>query len=303
MPLMPLLPLLPLLPRPRVQASSRCTPCPALVVALLLASGPASAQIPPTRTSSESSMAPMPTPQPIPSAPPDVGGPGPASQPAPPPVIQPVYSPPAPASTMAVGPVDPAVTPPPPNPADTAEAPRRRWAWGEASTLLARDAKVGLYLGPTFKLTGINRRPALMLGAEFAVIIGERFSIGAAGSVLTTPLPAVRSDGRTFNMRMQYAGLTLGVALVRVKFFSLGVGALIGGGRVCLNDERLDRCVNKAGMFVAEPELGVSFALTKVLRLSLSGGYRVAFAQAWSGPADTLLRGFTGTLGFRLGRY
>lgn len=248
----------------------------------------------------------MPTPQPIPSAAPDVGGLGSASQPAPPPVIQPVYSPPVPASTMAVGPVDPAVTPPPPNPADTAdtaEAPRRRRAWGEGSTLLARDAKLGVYLGPTFKLTDINRRPALMLGAEFAVIIGERFSIGAAGSALATPLPATRSDGRTFNMRMQYAGLTLGVALVRVKFFSLGVGALVGGGRACLNDERLDRCVNKAGMFVVEPELGMSFALTKVLRLSLSGGYRVVFAQAWSGPADTLLRGFTGTLGFRLGRF
>jgi len=288
--------------RLRVLVSSRRSLWPALGVALLLAAGPASAQIPPTRTSSESSMAPMPTPQPIPTAPPDLGGLGSASQPAPP-VIQPVYSPPAPASTIAVGPVDPAVTAPPRNPADTAEAPRRRKAWGEGSTLLARDAKLGVYFGPTFKLTDINRRPALMLGAEFAVIIGERFSIGAAGSALTTPLPATRSDGRTFNMRMQYAGLTLAVALVRVKFFSLGVGALVGGGRVCLNDERLDRCVNKAGMFVAEPELGMSFALTKVLRLSLSGGYRVAFAQAWSGPADTLLRGFTGTLGVRLGRF
>ena len=142
-----------------------------------------------------------------------------------------------------------------------------------------------------------------MLGAEFAVVIGERFSIGAAGTALTTPLPATRNDGRTFNMRMQYAGLTLGVALVRVKFFTLGVGALVGGGRVCLNDERLDRCVNKAGIFVAEPELDVTFAITKVLRVALSGGYRVAFAQAWSGPADHRLRGFTGTLSLRLGRF
>jgi hypothetical protein len=160
-----------------------------------------------------------------------------------------------------------------------------------------------VYIAPTFKLTSINRLPSLMLGADFAVLIAERFAIGAAGSAIATPLPAMRSDGRTFNMRMQYAGVTLGVALVRVKFFSLSLGALIGGGRVCLNDERLDRCVNRAAMFVAEPELGFSFALTKVLRLVLSGGYRVAYAQAWSGPADRHLGGFTGTLALRLGRF
>jgi len=182
-------------------------------------------------------------------------------------------------------------------------APQPRRAWGEGSTLLTRDAKVGVYIAPTFKLAGVNRLPSLMLGADFAVLIAERFAIGAAGSALVTPLPALRNDGRTFNLRTQYAGVTLGVALVRVKFFSLGVGALVGGGRVCLNDERLDRCVNRAAMFVAEPELGFSFALTRVLRLVLSGGYRFVAVQAWSGPSDRLLGGFTGTLAFRLGKF
>ncbi len=285
----------------------------ALTLTWLPIAGSAAAQVPPTRTTTESSLAPMPTPPPIQSTPPNVGASGPATQPlvAPytaasqpgeprgPAVIQPVYSAP---EVLTPGP-GPVVGPPPPNPADTPDGARKRRAWGEGGTLLPRDARVGLYIGPTFKLTGIDRRPALMLGAEFAVVIGERFSIGAAGTALTTPLPATRNDGRTFNMRMQYAGLTLGVALVRVKFFTLGVGALVGGGRVCLNDERLDRCVNKAGIFVAEPELDVTFAITKVLRVALSGGYRVAFAQAWSGPADHRLRGFTGTVSLRLGRF
>lgn len=180
--------------------------------------------------------------------------------------------------------------------------PRRR-AWGDGSTLIRRDARVGVYLGPTFKIASINRSPALLIGAEFAVLIGERFAIGAAGSAIVTPLAAQRNDGRTFNLRTQYAGVTLGVALVRVKFFSLAMGALVGGGRVCLNDERLDRCVNRAAMFVAEPELGLSFALTKILRLVLSGGYRFAVAQSWSGPSDRLLSGLSGTLGLRLGRF
>ena len=83
----------------------------------------------------------------------------------------------------------------------------------------------------------------------------------------------------------------------------LGALLLIGGGRACLNDERLDRCVNRAAMFVAEPELSLTFAVTRVLRLVLSGGYRVAVAQAWSGPADRQLSGLTGTLGFQLGKF
>ncbi len=287
--------------------------------------GLAAAQVPPTRRTSESSVAPMPTPSAIHSTPPDLRSS--ASTPATAPATPTMPTPPGPAPAAGAsgsgsatpaggdGPPpgsDPDAGPEAPrssrvvkaeNPADDPDSARRRRIWGEASTLFKRDAKVGLYIAPSFKATSINHRPGLMLGADLAVVIAERFSIGAAGSALTTPLPALRNDGRTLNMRMQYAGLTLGVALVRVKFFVLGVSAMVGGGRVCLNDERLDRCVNRAALFVAEPELGVSFALTKVLRLALSGGYRVAVAQAWSGPSDNALRGFTGTLALRLGRF
>jgi hypothetical protein len=181
--------------------------------------------------------------------------------------------------------------------------PPRRIAWSESTTMIRRDARVGVYIGPTFKLTSFNRNPGLLLGADFAVLLGERFAVGLAGSALVTPLAARRDDGRTLNMRTQYAGVTLRVALVRVKFWTLGVGGLIGGGRVCLNDERLDRCVNRAAMFVAEPELGMTFAVTRVLRLALSGGYRLVAGQTWSGPGDQQLGGLTGTLGFQLGKF
>lgn len=279
----------------------------------------ATAQVPQTRPSSPSSLPPMPPARPVDGRPPDVGASAspvdPGSAPVTIPVVVPTNSDPSqsptPPAAVGVRASDPVVASearpgePVRSPTDRygVAAPQPRRAWGEGSTLLTRDAKVGVYIAPTFKLAGINRLPSLMLGADFAVLIAERFAIGAAGSALVTPLPALRNDGRTFNLRTQYAGVTLGVALVRVKFFSLGVGALVGGGRVCLNDERLDRCVNRAAMFVAEPELGFSFALTRVLRLVLSGGYRFAVVQAWSGPTDRLLGGFTGTLAFRLGKF
>ncbi len=235
---------------------------------------------------------------------PPASGPPPANEPWPPPPqprpVEPAFSP-TPTPTQQAPASEIAVT----APADRygVAAPQRRRAWGDSSTLLNRDAKVGVYIAPLFKLAGINRLPGLMLGADFGVLIGERFVIGAAASALVTPLPAQRNDGRTFNLRTQYAGITLGVAVVRVKFFSLNLGTLVGGGRACLNDERLDRCVNRAAMFIAEPELGLSFAVTKVLRVVLSGGYRVAVAQAWSGPRDRLLSGLTGTLALRLGKF
>ena len=313
----------------RATVLARVTSASTLLLGLTLAAAPAAAQIPPTRTATESSLAPMPTPPPIHSTPPDLRGSSSVAAPytRAPPSHAPgdaSSTPPGPASAPAAGNSTPAGGGGPApdsqperaldprssglavtadNPADGPDGPRRRRLWGEGSTLLPRDARVGIYIAPAFKVSGVLRRPALMLGADFAVIIGERFAIGAAGFALATPLPAARNDGRTFNMRMQYAGLTLGVALVRVKFFKLGVRALVGGGRVCLNDERIDRCVNRAALFVTEPELGVSFALTRSLQLALSGGYRVAVAQAWSGPSDALLRGFTGTLALRLGRF
>ena len=246
----------------------------------------------------------MPTAQPVSTTAPQVSAPGPSpvspivTPPGPPPLSPPTETTPAyaPTSLQVAG----------PSPGDrygVGVPAARRGAWGEGSTLVRRDARVGVYIGPTFKLTGFGGAPGLLLGADFGVLLGERFAIGAAGSALVTPLAIRRNDGRTLNMRTQYAGVTLRVAVVRVKFFTLGVGGLIGGGRVCLNDERLDRCVNRAAMFVAEPELAMTFAVTRVLRLVFSGGYRVAVAQSWSGPNDRQLGGLTGTLGFQLGKF
>lgn len=273
-----------------------------VLAALALLSAPASAtagvQAPPSphvSSSGSADLAPMPATQPIQGNPPDLTQPAsvPAWQPPPPDVA-------APAVPATAGPAPATMAP---KPAEPKGGPKRGPLWTEGKPLIGGGSKVGAYIAPTFKLTGFGRSPGLMLGADFAVIVNERFMFGAAGTALATPLPAQRSDDRTFNMRTQYAGVTLAVALLQVRFFSLQIGALIGGGRVCLNDERLDRCVNRAAMFVAEPELGLSFALTRVLRLVLSGGYRFAVAQPWSGPSDRILSGLTGTLGLRLGKF
>jgi hypothetical protein len=245
----------------------------------------------PHTSTAQPPLPPMTTTTPPPATAPLVTTPGPAT-PTPPTDSTPAYAP----TSLQVAAA---------SPGDRygVAVPPRRGAWGEGSTLVRRDARIGVYIGPTFKLTGVGGSPGLLLGADFGVLLGERFVLGAAGSALVTPLAIRRDDGRTLNMRSQYAGVTLRVALVRVKFFTLGIGSLIGGGRACLNDERLDRCVNRAAMFVAEPELSLTFAVTRVLRLVLSGGYRVAVAQAWSGPADRQLSGLTGTLGFQLGKF
>lgn len=271
-----------------------------VLLAVALAAPPAAAQPPPpTRTETAAGVPPMPTPAPVQATPPDVSGP--ASAPA----WQPPADPGATASPPATGPSGPVPTASPVTPVVPPALPPAlpRPLWREGQPLIAGDARIGAYIAPTFKLTGFGRAPGLMLGADFAVILAERFFIGAAGTALVTPLAAQRSDGRTFNMRVQYAGITLAVALLRVRFFSLSLGGLVGGGRVCLNDERLDRCVNRAAMFVAEPELGLSFAVTRVLRLVLSGGYRFAVAQPWSGPENRSLGGWSVTLGVRLGRF
>lgn len=192
----------------------------------------------------------------------------------------------------------PAAAPPLAAPED-----RRGRLWGDSVPLIGRDSRIGAYIAPTFKLTGFGRSPGLMLGADFAIGVNERFYFGASGSALATPLAAQRGDGRTFNMRVQYAGVTLAVALLRVRFFSLGLGGMVGGGRACLNDERLDRCVNRAAMFVGEPELRLVFAITRVLQLAVHGGYRFAVAQPWSGPNNRILGGWSATLALRLGKF
>lgn len=282
-------------------------PAPVLVALALALAAPsaAAAQVPPPRRDDTSGVPPMPTPPPVQSTPPDLSGPGsastwqptPSGQPVPPPKDPPGNTPSPSVTSPVVG------QPEPPPPVATPPAQPRRRLWGEGRPLVGRDSRVGVYIAPNFKLTHFGRAPGLLIGADFAVIINERFYIGAAGSALVTPLPAERSDGRTFNLRTQHAGITLAVALLQVRFFTLGIGGLIGGGRACLNDERLDRCVSRAAMFVGEPELSLQFSLTRVLRLVIAGGYRFAVAQPWSGPSNRELSGATGTLAFRLGKF
>lgn len=275
----------------------------ALAALALVLPSSAAAQVPPTRTDETSGVPPMPTPPPVQATPPDVSRPAsvPAWQPAP---DTGAVAPPVSTASPAARPAAPApevMSTAPAASGATDQPPRRLWS--EDSPLFGQNSRVGAYIAPTFKVTGFGRAPGLLLGADFAVAINERFFFGASGSALVTPLPAQRSDGRTFNLRVQYAGVTLAVALLRVRFFSLAVGSLIGGGRACMNDERLDRCVNRAAMFIAEPELSLSFSLTKALRLVLSGGYRVAVTQPWSGPSNQMLGGPTGTLSLRLGKF
>jgi hypothetical protein len=272
----------------------------ALAALALVLPTSAAAQIPPTRTDETSGVPPMPTPPPVQTTPPDVTRPASvqAWQPPPDTGTTSVTSTP---SGVAARPPAPEVMSTGPAAAPT-DRPTRK-LWSEDSPLFGQNSRVGAYIAPNFKVTGFGRAPGLLLGADFAVSINDRFYFGAAGSALVTPLPAQRSDGRTFNLRIQYAGVTLAIALLRVRFFSLAVGSLIGGGRACMNDERLDRCVNRAAMFIAEPELSLSFSLTKALRLVLSGGYRVVVTQPWSGPNNRMLGGPTGMLSLRLGKF
>jgi hypothetical protein len=273
----------------------------ALAALALVLPTPAAAQVPPYRGDETSGVPPMPTPPPVQTTPPDVTRPASVSAWQPPTDTGAVS--PAASSAVATRPPGPApeVMSTAPAAAATDRPPRRLWS--EDAPLFGKNSRVGAYIAPNFKVTGFGRAPGLLLGADFAISINDRFYIGAAGSALVTPLPAQRSDGRTFNLRIQYVGVTLAIALLRVRFFSLGIGSLIGGGRACMNDERLDRCVNRAAMFIAEPELSFSFSLTKSLRLVLSGGYRVVVTQPWSGPNNRLLGGPTGMLSLRLGKF
>lgn len=277
----------------------------ALAALALVPPASAAAPIPPTRTDETSGVPPMPTPPPVQTTPPDTTRPAsvPAWQPTPDTgaVTPPVSTAPGPVTARPPAPAPEVMSTAPATSATTDRPPRRLWS--DDSPLFGQNSRVGAYIAPNFKVTGFGRAPGLLLGADFAVSINERFFFGAAGSALVTPLAAQRSDGRTFNLRIQYAGVTLAIALLRVRFFSLAVGSLIGGGRACMNDERLDRCVNRAAMFIAEPELSFSFSLTKALRLVLSGGYRVVVTQPWSGPSNRMLGGPTGMLSLRLGKF
>lgn len=145
----------------------------------------------------------------------------------------------------------------------------------------------GGYGAPELKFTPMASSLAVLMGSQGGWIINHRFIFGGAGYGLVNDVTLDRA-GQKPSLTFGYGGFRPGLILgERDDTLHVTTGAIVGAAGVSLGDGP------SAVTWVIEPDVGVDVAITRWLRVGISGSYRfvggseeakVRFAQL-SGPA------------------
>lgn len=201
-----------------------------------------------------------------------------SSAPAPAPVPVPAESPPrvAPATQTTAPSAAGTVPLPPP--------PTRHEEYDGPPLLLGHKNKkpqIGGYGGPTIAYSRMLGRDGVLIGGEGGVLIDHRLTLGGAGYAFSrTPDGPPAPDGSPRNYFSGYGGFVIRYAVYADMPIYASLGLLLGGGAITLatrdHDHEGDENAEVRGYFVAQPDASLHVNLTRWLRVSLLGGYRIA---------------------------
>ena len=167
------------------------------------------------------------------------------------------------------------------------------------------------YLAPAAQVSRVNGETAVVTGLEFGWMTTSRLTLGLSSYRLASAVPADRPDAAgAEDVEFFYAGLTASYALILMPHSRLAVETLVGGGEMHWREgywhampEDEHRDTEHQTSLVVEPRLSLDYKVTGWLRADVTGGYR----WVGSGKSHVLeqkdVRGFTGSLGFRFGRF
>lgn len=202
---------------------------------------------------------------------------------------QPVPATPAPASAAV-----PAESPPivataapstaTPTPAPLPAPPATHQDYDGPPLLLGHKNKklqIGGYGGPTIAYSRMLGRDGVLIGGEGGVLIDHRLTLGGAGYAFSrTPDGPPAPDGTPRNYFSGYGGFVIRYAVYADLPIYASLGLLLGGGALTLathdHDHEGDENTEVRGYFVAQPDASLHVNLTRWLRISLTGGYRIA---------------------------
>ncbi len=182
-------------------------------------------------------------------------------------------------------------------------------------TVVVERVDSGLAGGPDVRVTEVNGRHAVLVGACAGWLMDNRLLIGGGGYWL--------ADNRR-DLQMAYGGAVVAWYLLRDHVMDVSVRGLVGGGRARLAvpwggpvPQRWASFGQRGGMpetypplpypsmvvfeqdfFVFEPQLDLVWHITRGVALTGGAGYRVIGAA--SGLEDRL-RGLSGTVAIRFG--
>ncbi|MCP5103720.1 MAG: caspase family protein [bacterium] len=141
-----------------------------------------------------------------------------------------------------------------------------------------RGKKLNFFAAYVSKYTRAYGKSALMVGGHFGLTFNKAFSLGFAGYANVHDFPLGHPV---------YWGLTLEYALPSRSVFNVKVGTMIGSGEEYLLSKQF---------FIFEPEVGVTFNISRLLNISTGLSYRFTSVD------KSTFAPFSWCFSFRLGK-
>ena len=170
----------------------------------------------------------------------------------------------------------------------------------------AMDLKVGDFIGER----------ALLMGAYGGFIINRRYLLGLAGYGLLTE---VQFDGtipgettnKPLNLHGGYGGVLIGWTIAPRELIHISLPVILGVGAVEVSDEDFfvnnpadsEFTIENSAFFIVEPGIELEFNITKFFRVGAGATYRHIAGTELTNIADGDLKGFSGLISFRFGRF
>lgn len=170
----------------------------------------------------------------------------------------------------------------------------------------AMDLKVGDF---------INER-ALLMGAYGGFIINRKYLFGVAGYGFLTNVEFEgnvpgETEIKPLNLHGGYGGVLIGLTIAPKELIHISMPIVLGAGSVEISDKDFfvnnpadsEFTVENSAFFIVEPGLELEFNMTRYFRVGAGATYRHVGGTELVNISDDDLRGFTGILSFRFGRF
>jgi hypothetical protein len=173
----------------------------------------------------------------------------------------------------------------------------------QTSALGTRVSDYGGFVGLDLRFGDIASKFAAFAGAEAAVLLKRRVYLGIRGGGLATDNSRIPSGGSAPDetLAMGYGGFLVGYMFPTRSLAEFSLDVLVGGGGVgaaAAGEER-----DWDGVFVFEPSATLDLKLAPVVRVGIGAGYRFIGDLDVPGLRDTQIRGFTGLIRMRVGKF
>ncbi len=174
----------------------------------------------------------------------------------------------------------------------------------EDEVLIKGPVDKGGFGGLTFKFTELNDQFAMLMGVRGGITFNRTLGIGGGLYGMVNRMDVnTNYPMRKFNMDFGYGGIILELVFGSRRLIHFGTHTLIGGGSVQYKHPLNVEPWYEDFFFVLEPSAEMTINITRVFRIDVGGSYRYIYGTELDGISDRGLRGATGHITLKLGKF